>query len=107
MPVADVEDGKIVIRTQYHERHLIQQVPGSRYDKRSGAWTAPLSWATCIILRGIFGEDLQAGPGLAAWSWKIYEQRIEPATKLRDAMALPDDDPIAQIIDTVESRTEG
>lgn len=107
MPVADVEDGKIVIRTQYHERHLVQQVPGARYDKQSGCWTAPLSWATCVILRGLFKEELQAGIGLASWSWNVYRERIEPALRLRDAMTLPADDPVAKIIDIVESRTKG
>lgn len=107
MPVADVEDGRIVIRTQYHERHLIQQVPGSRYDKQTQCWSAPLSWATCVILRGLFGEDLQPGLHLANWSWDMYRLRIQPALELRDAMVLPDDDPIAQIIDTVETRTRG
>lgn len=107
MPVADAEDGRIVIRTQYHERHLIQQVPGSRYVKESGCYTAPLSWATCVILRGIFGEDLQIGPSLADWSWQTYSERIEPTLKLRDALTLPEDDPISKIIDTVEARTKG
>lgn len=107
MPVAEVQDGRIVVRTQYHERHLIQQVPGSRYIKESGCWTAPLSWATCIILRGIFKEDFRAGPDLASWSWEMYRQRIEPAMNLRDAMKLDDDDPVAKIIDKLESRTNG
>ena len=107
MPVADAENGKITIRTQYHERHLVQQVPGSRYDKDSGCWTVPLSWASCVILRGLFGPDLQIGLGLASWSWDMYHQRIEPAMQLRDAMKLPDDDPVAKIIDIIEARTEG
>ena len=107
MPVADVVDDKIVIQTQYHERHLIQQVPGARYHKPTERWTAPLNWATCVILRGIFKEDLHVGENLASWSWAMYNQRIEPAVQLRDAMVLPDDDPIAQFIDAVESRTEG
>lgn len=107
MPVADVEDGKISVRTQYHERHLIQQVPGSRYVKESGCWTVPLSWASCVILRGLFGEELQVGLGLASWSWEIYHQRIQPALLLRDAMELSEDDPVAKIIDIIEARTKG
>lgn len=106
MPVAEAEGGKIVIRTQYHERHLIQQVPGSRYDRSTGHWTAPLSWATCVILRGIFKEDLSIGSELTAWSWQIFSQRIEPALELRNALTLDDGDPISQIIDTVERRTK-
>lgn len=107
MPVADAQDGKIVVSTQYHERHLIQQVPGARYDKKSGSWSVPLSWASCVILRGIFGEDLKVSDALAAWSWDVYRQRIEPALQLRDAMTLDDDDPVAKVIDIVESRGKG
>lgn len=107
MPAVDAVDGKIVIRTQYHERHLIQQVPGSRYDRSTGHWTAPLSWATCVILRGIFADDLSIGSELTAWSWQIFSQRIEPALELRDALTLDNDDPISRVIDTVEQRTKG
>lgn len=107
MPSADAEEGKIIVRTQYHERHLIQQVPGARYDKKTGCWTTTLSWASCVILRGIFGESLVIGDNLTAWAWQEYRQRIEPALQLRTAMTLADDDPIAKIIDIVESRTEG
>jgi hypothetical protein len=104
VPVADVIDGKIVVRTQYHERHLVQQVPGARYDKDAGYWTAPLGWSTCVILRGLFGVELLAGIGLTEWSWDLYRSRIEPAVHLRNAMSLSDDDPIARFIDRVEEK---
>lgn len=109
MPVADIDDAseRITIRTQFHERHLVQQVPGARYDRATGCWSAPLSWATCIILRGLFGEQFQAGLLLAEWSWDTYNSRIEPAMSLRNAMALPSDDPVAHFIDLVESGGSG
>lgn len=107
MPVADIIDGRIAVRTQFHDRHLVQQVPGARYNKAAGYWTAPLSWATCVVLRGLFEQHLEIGNDLAAWSWQIYEARIVPALQLRNAMELSPDDPIAKIIDLVESRAEG
>lgn len=113
MPVADIVDGRIIVQTQYHERHLVQQVPGSRYDKNArhagstGYWTVPLTWAACITLRGIFGSELVTGPALTKWSWEVYNDRIKPVTDLRAAMELPSDDPIAQIIDRIEARQEG
>lgn len=106
MPVAEIVDGRITIPTQYHQRHLVQQVPGARYDRNAGYWTAPLSWATCITLRGIFGSELLTGTALTEWSWEVYNNRIKPVTDLRDAMELSPDDPIARIIDTIEARTE-
>lgn len=102
MPVAEIVDEKIAVRTQFHERHLVQQVPGARYDKAAGYWTVPLSWASCVILRGIFGQQLEIGSNLAAYSWRIYRARIEPSLTLRNAMVLSDDDPIAAAIDRVE-----
>ena len=107
MPVADIVDGRIAVKTQFHERHLVQQVPGARYDRNAGYWTTPLSWASCVILRGLFEQRLEIGSTLAEWSWRIYRARIEPALALRNAMVLPDDDPVAKIIDLIESRTEG
>src|SRR5688500_4440993 len=80
MPVAEILDGKIAVRTQYHERHLVQQVPGARYDKNAGHWMVPLSWASCITLRGVFGSDLATGSELTKWSWEVYNNRIKPAT---------------------------
>jgi hypothetical protein len=106
MPVAEILDGKIAVRTQYHERHLVQQVPGARYDKNAGYWTVPLSWATCITLRGIFGSDLCTGTKLTEWSWEVYNNRIKPAMDLRHAMELPASNSIAQIIDRIEERQE-
>lgn len=106
MPVAKTVDGRIAVSTQYHERHLVQQVPGARYDRNAGHWTAPLSWATCITLRGIFGSELVTGPALTKWSWEVYNDRIHPAMNLRNAMELSANDPIARIIDLVEARTE-
>lgn len=107
MPTADVVDDKIVIRTEYHERHLVKQVPGSGYNQEAGYWTAPLGWSTCIILRGLFGNNLLAGIELTKWSWDLFTSRIEPAVHLRDAMRLSADDPVAYFIDLVESRAEG
>jgi hypothetical protein len=107
VPVAEIRDGRIAVETQFHERHLVQQVPGARYDKGGGYWTVPLSWASCVILRGLFEQRLEIGSSLAEWSWRIYRARIEPTLQLRNAMELSPDDPVAQFIDLVESRTEG
>ena len=106
MPVAEIADGKIAVRTQYHERHVVQQVPGARYDKNAGYWTVPLSWATCLILRGLFGSDLLTGEKLTEWAWEVHNSRIKPATDLRNAMELPSHSAIARIIDTIEARQE-
>lgn len=108
MPDAFIsDDGKIAVRTQFHERHLVQQIPGARYDRAAGHWTVPLTWPSCVALRGVFGQRLEIGSTLAEWSWRIYRTRIEPALQLRNAMELSPDDPVAKIIDLIEARAEG
>lgn len=102
MPVAEIRDGRIAVETQFHERHLVQQIPGARYDRSAGIWTVQLSWASCVILRGVFGQQLEIRSNLAEWSWQIFRARIEPSLTLRNAMELSADDPIAVAIDRVE-----
>lgn len=89
MPLAEIVDGTITVRTEYHDKHLMQQLPGARYNRSQSVWMAHLSWATCVALRGLFGDKLQIGPQLTAWAWKIRNERIMPAMQLRDMLELP------------------
>lgn len=93
MPFCEIYDspeysGKVIIKTEFHDRHLVKELPGARYDRVSERWVAPLSWATCVTLRGLFGDSLVVGEKLAAWSWDIYRGNIEPALKMRDQLVL-------------------
>ena len=74
----------------FRDKDLIMALPGSLYDSKK-RFTAPLSWAACITIRGIFGERLIIGPALAAWSYHEYQTRIEPALALRTAIDAPGD----------------
>lgn len=105
--IAEIDGDHITVQTQLHNQHLMHQVPRARYDKDSGCWKALLSWSTCVILRGIYGDQLGVGPKLTQWSWQTYESRIGPALELRNAMSLSTDDPISQVIDRIEARLEG
>lgn len=53
-------------------------VPGLR-DRR-----LPLSWAACLMLRGIFEGDLEIGPQLEAWAAEERARRVDPATEARE-----------------------
>lgn len=90
---------QIDIITSYAERELIAQLPGSRFDRQRSCWTAPLSWAACVTLRGLFEDDLTIGDALRTWSWYEYRDRIQPAMRLRDL--LQDDMPFPEL-DEVE-----
>lgn len=76
---------RVILHTSYVDRLLVRELPGSGHIKRGGEdhWTAPLSWATCVIARGLFRDTLQVGPQLSAWAWEEYRQRVHPCLDLR------------------------
>ncbi len=91
MATIEITEGeRIAIHSEYRERDLCKQVPGSRWDKDQKIWTVPLSWGSCIALRGVFGSDLTIGEQLAAWSWAEYESRVQPAEAVRTSLEAPD-----------------
>lgn len=84
------EDGdKIVIETLFREKDLVKQIPGASWNHKHGSWFAPLSWGTCVILRGIFGDNLEVEPDLAEWATRELETRVTPANALREAIDAP------------------
>lgn len=64
----DLETERIVVRTDWTEKDLIKQVPGMRWNSRDKYWHGPVSWATCVVLRGVFQKKLQVGPKLTEWA---------------------------------------
>lgn len=94
MPHAEVlDDRRIGVTTTYRDKELIKLVPGSRWESEGRFWTTPLSWAACLQLRGVFGDELMIGPKLVDWSWTNFRNRVEPATRLRDLLAYDHDEP--------------
>lgn len=86
----DPRTGKEIIRftAPYMLNQLIKDAGGSWNSKggSSGFWQAPLTWATCVRARGVFGKDLQVGQRLATWSLEKYET-ISRAMECRDLTA--------------------
>ena len=86
--VLEVFDADRVVITSdnpFRDKELIKTLPGASYNIHEHRWFAPLTWATCVTMRGIFGDRLQVGPKLAEWSIAEYENRIGPAMGLREA----------------------
>src|SRR6185312_9033225 len=102
MPSVEISQkrpGRVDIATNFVDRFLIKELPGANWDGE--VWHAPCTWATCVILRGLFGDQLEIGPQLLEWSWQEYKNRVEPAMKLRLALKIPDeflDTPAARVI---------
>lgn len=81
----------IAVDVQYTEREQVKTLPGSRWDPETKTWTLPLTWASCVQLRGVFGQSLQVGPQLTAWSVEEHRRRIAPALDMRAKLRLPND----------------
>jgi SNF2 family DNA or RNA helicase len=96
MPRAEIIDDVIDVTTEYRDRYAIKSIPGSRYDTpgHPDHWTLPLSWASCVALRGIFQERLEIGDELWTWAAKERSERIDPSMALRDAIR-PDENGVA------------
>ena len=93
MVLADlIDDGtRISVVTEYRHKELIKAVPGATWNRDTGHWEVPLSWASCIALRGTFQSELELGPGLDAWARDYVTTVVNPAMSLRDALTASGD----------------
>lgn len=84
-------DGKrIVVHSSYRDKDLINQVPGSTWDRKNRVWKTRLSWSALVQLREIFGDRIDIGDELKAWHDHKWETQIYPCLALRDAEDIPD-----------------
>lgn len=82
---AEREGDNIYLYLPMQMKDRAKEVAGARYDSKRRAWKYPLSWAHCVMLRGVFGPELKVGPELAHWAMEEIAQRVEPATQAREA----------------------
>jgi SNF2 family DNA or RNA helicase len=87
MPTADlaIDDDLIIIETSvFGEKESVKQVPGSKWI-RNNLWSAPLSWGSCLALRGIFADRLRVSERLDSWARHELDTRINPSNEIRMA----------------------
>lgn len=97
MPYIELNNNRIEIHRKLRESNAIKLIPGAKWDgdgghecgycdaAHNGIWAMPLSWAACLQLRGMFGNDLQVGPALAEWGRSERDGRVNPCLELRTA----------------------
>ena len=85
MLVEIVGGNRISVGASYVEKEAVKNIPGSRW--KDNEWTVPLTWAACLALRGTFGDRLEVGPSLTAWSHEEYAKRVKPCLDLRMAVS--------------------
>lgn len=84
MAFAEIVNDRLVVQTEWSEKDLVKQVPGSRWDPVEKVWTLPLAWASCVIARGVFGSMLRIGPELNEWAKRERTARVDLALDIRD-----------------------
>jgi SNF2 family DNA or RNA helicase len=85
MAVAEKVDNRIVVAVEWRHKYLVKMCPGARWDTDAKTWWVPLAWASCQILRGIFGQELETGPALRQWAWGYYRRYVESVEPIRTA----------------------
>jgi hypothetical protein len=83
MPLIERDGDSITLQAPLVTADRARQIPGARHDAKRRVWRYPLSWATCVVARGVFGDELEVGPELTAWARHELETRIIPAMAAR------------------------
>lgn len=83
MALAYIKNNRIELDSLWREKELCKQVPGCKWDNDERLWWAPLSWATCVALRGVFGDRLEISDELNDWAFNELQTRISPCLELR------------------------
>ena len=87
-------DNRIVIESDLwmRDKDRISQCSGSKFNIKHKKWLMPLSWGSCKVLRGVFGDELIIGDKLKEWSWNEYNDRILPCVTSRKSLNTNDID---------------
>lgn len=88
--IIEIHNNRIYIWSELHDRDRIKKVPGSAWDNEANQWHVPLSWGSCLALRGIFGDHLQLGPQIREWATNHKVSIVDPAMALRPSMEVPE-----------------
>jgi SNF2 family DNA or RNA helicase len=60
--------GKRIIITTERPIRLKERIPGAYWSNKRGVWSVPLSMASCLATREVFGDGLEIGRRLWAWA---------------------------------------
>lgn len=90
MPKAFVRGDRIEFESNWAEKEQIKLIPGASWDGKESCWHAPLSWATCVISRGIFGKQLELDESLRVWAKAERQLRVDGALAMRNEHTWPD-----------------
>lgn len=98
MPYAERNRDRIDVLFNWNEKDRLLLLPGARYrrDEHGRDVVAfPLSWGSCLALRGMFGPELRLGEQVGQWAAEHRRTIVDPALALRSLYSREDADRVA------------
>jgi len=83
------ERDRIVVDPSWQESELLKLTPGARRDNVLKVWYLPLTWASMVYLRGVFGVHFTYSPELERWTWEERRNRVDPSLEMRQVLEYP------------------
>jgi superfamily II DNA or RNA helicase len=93
MPYADRNRDRIDCLFGWNEKDRLLLLPGARYrrdDHGRDIVSLPLSWGSCLSLRGMFGAELTLSQTLGEWAADHRANIVTPGLALRRAATYAD-----------------
>ena len=89
----NAQGSHIYVDCEYRDKELVKSIPGSSWRGDIRQWWLPLSWGSCLTMRGVFGDRLKIDEPLHNWAWHEKTNRVDPALALRDAVDYDEGNP--------------
>lgn len=86
---AELGTDRIVLQSAWSDKENIKLIPGASWDRDDKVWTLPLSWSSCVMLRGVFKERLVLGPQLKLWGMQERVDRVDTVMAIREKSDSP------------------
>lgn len=76
--------------TLWNDKPLCQSIPGRHWSTELKAWSLPVSWPSCVVLRATFGARVKIGPELTTWA-QSKRSGMDKALRVAPSLSLVDD----------------
>lgn len=110
MPYADRNRDRIDCLFNWNEKDRLLLLPGARYrrdDHGRDIVSLPLSWGSCLALRGMFGAELRLGQTLGEWAAEHRRSVVAPGMALRSMTEPVETENLTEYHDMLEMTRTG
>ena len=81
----DSSTNKVWLEAEWRWKDVISSLPGAKWSTDRGRWSLPLSWSSCMAMRGTFGSELEIGTNLSSWATDQRKSWVDTCVKIREA----------------------